>query len=179
MTRLEITGFKGIGALIISFLIYLIGVVNEAVVVLVFFMLLDVVTGLLRSWVTKSWDSTIGFSGVVKKIGVFVMIGMAASIEYMVISVGQDPKGLMLLGVTSFFIVNEVISILENCAQIGLPIPTVLFNALEKMHRDPSGKEQRLIRHPLLDRIDKKELMKENEALLVELNKMKEEERKE
>lgn len=179
MTRLEITGFKGIGALIISFLIYLIGVVNEAVVVLVFFMLLDVVTGLLRSWVTKSWDSTIGFSGVVKKIGVFVMIGMAASIEYMVISVGQDPKGLMLLGVTSFFIVNEGISILENCAQIGLPIPTVLFNALEKMHRDPSGKEQRLIRHPLLDRIDKKELMKENEALLVELNKMKEEERKE
>lgn len=179
MTRLEITGFKGIGALIISFLIYLIGVVNEAVVVLVFFMLLDVVTGLLRSWVTKSWDSTIGFSGVVKKIGVFVMIGMAASIEYMVISVGQDPKGLMLVGVTSFFIVNEGISILENCAQIGLPIPSVLFNALEKMHRDPSGKEQRLIRHPLLDRMDKKELMKENESLLTELTKLKEEERKE
>lgn len=178
MTRLEVTGFKGIGALFISFLIYLIGVINEAVVVLMFFMILDGVTGLLRSYVTKSWDSTIGFAGVVKKLGVFVMIGMAAGIEYMVISVGQDSHGVVLLGVTSFFIVNEGISILENCAQIGLPIPAVLFNALEKMHRDPSGKEQRLIRSPMLDRIDKKELMKENEALLTQLNKKKEEEKK-
>lgn len=179
MTRLEVTGVKSIGALVISFAIYLIGVINEAVVVLVFFMLLDVVTGLLRSWVTKSWDSTIGFSGIVKKIGVFVMIGMAAAIEYMIMSVGQDSHSLVILGVTSFFIVNEGISILENCAQIGLPIPAVLFNALEKMHRDPSGKEQRLIRHPMLDRIDKKELLKENEALHNQLNKKKEEEKKE
>ncbi|WP_243458229.1 holin family protein [Sporosarcina sp. Te-1] len=173
---MEVTGFKGVGALIVSFVIYLIDVINEAVVVLIFFMLLDVITGLLRSWVTKSWDSPIGFSGVVKKVGIFAMIGMAAAIEYMVMSVGQDPKGMMLLGVTSFFIVNEGISILENCAQIGLPIPAVLFNALEKMHRDPSGKEQRLVRSPMLDRIDKKELLKENEALLHQLNKKKEEE---
>lgn len=175
MTRMEVTGVKGIGALIVSFLIYLVDVVNEAIVVLVFFMLLDVVTGLLRSWVTKSWDSTIGFSGLVKKVGVLIMIGMAAAIEYMVISVGQDPKNLVILGVTSFFIVNEGISILENCAQIGLPVPAVLFNALEKMHRDPSGKEQRLVRHPMLDRIDKKELLKENEALQLQLKKKQEE----
>lgn len=174
MTRMEVTGFKGLGALIISFVIYMIDVVNEAVVVLVFFMFLDVITGLLRSWVTKSWDSTIGFAGVVKKLGVFVMIGMAAAVEYMVISVGQDPKSLVILGTTSFFIVNEGLSILENCAQMGLPIPAVLFNALEKMHRDPSGKDHRLVRHPILDRIDKKELLKENEALQHQLAKKKE-----
>lgn len=178
MTRLEVAGFKGIGALIISFAIYLIGVINEAVVVLMFFMLMDVITGLLRSWITKSWDSTIGFAGIVKKLGVFFMIGMAASIEYMIMSVGQDSHGMVLLGVTSFFIVNEGISILENWAQIGLPIPAVLFNSLEKMHRDPSGKEQRMIRSPMLDRIDKKELLKENETLLTQLNKKKEEEKK-
>ena len=174
MSRMELTGIKGIGALTISFIIYLIGVVNEAVVVLVFFMILDVITGLMRSWVTKSWDSTIGYVGVVKKIGVFVMIGMAAAIEYMVMAAGQDPKGLILLGVTSFFIVNEGISILENCAQIGLPIPAVLFNALAKMNRDPSGKELRLSRHPMLDRIDKKDLLKENEALHHQLQKREE-----
>ncbi|WP_251638960.1 holin family protein [Sporosarcina sp. NCCP-2716] len=175
MTRLQVTGFKSIGALVASFAMYMLNVINEAVVVLFFFMLLDVITGLLRSYITKSWDSTIGFAGVVKKLGVFVMIGMAAAIEFMVMSVGQDSHGLVLLGVTSFFIVNEGISILENCAQFGLPIPAVLFNALEKMHRDPSGKEQRLIRHPMLDRIDKKELLKENEALLNKLNQKEEE----
>ncbi|GKV69866.1 hypothetical protein NCCP2716_23640 [Sporosarcina sp. NCCP-2716] len=172
---MQVTGFKSIGALVASFAMYMLNVINEAVVVLFFFMLLDVITGLLRSYITKSWDSTIGFAGVVKKLGVFVMIGMAAAIEFMVMSVGQDSHGLVLLGVTSFFIVNEGISILENCAQFGLPIPAVLFNALEKMHRDPSGKEQRLIRHPMLDRIDKKELLKENEALLNKLNQKEEE----
>ena len=176
---MEVTGFKGIGALIISFIIYMIDVVNEAIVVLVFFMLLDLITGLLRSWVTKSLDSTIGFAGVVKKVAIFVMIGMAAAVEYMVMAAGQDPKGLLLLGVSSFFIVNEGISILENCAQIGLPIPAVLFNALEKLHRDPTGKDHRLERHPVMDRIDKQKLLKEQEALHYELQKLKAEKKKE
>lgn len=83
------------------------------------------------------------------------MIGMAAAVEYMVMSVGQDPNSLIILGVTSFLIVNEGLSVLENCAQMGLPIPAVLFNALEKMHRDPSGKDHRLVRHPMLDRMEK------------------------
>ncbi len=178
MIRMESAAVKSIGGLVISFLIYMIGVVNEAVIVLIFFMILDVVTGLLRSYITKSLDSTVGMVGVIKKFGVFVMIGMTAAIEYMVMATGQDPKGLMLVGVTSFFIANEGISILENWAQIGLPIPAFLFNALEKLHRDPSGKEQRLSRHPMLDRIDKTELLKENEALLSKLNQ-KEEEKKE
>jgi len=173
VTRMEVTGIKGLGALIVGFLIYMIDVVNEAIVVLVFFMLLDMITGLGRSWVTKSLDSTIGFQGVMKKFFILMMVGMAAALEYMLMAAGQDPKGLMLLGVSSFFIVNEGISILENCAQIGLPIPAVLFNALQKLHKDPTGKEQRLARHPLMDRIDKKELLKEQEALHQEIQKLK------
>jgi len=175
---MEVTGIKGLGALIVSFLIYMIDVVNEAIVVLVFFMLLDMITGLGRSWVTKSLDSTIGFQGVMKKFFILMMVGMAAALEYMLMAAGQDPKGLLLLGVSSFFIVNEGISILENCAQIGLPIPAVLFNALQKLHKDPSGKEQRLVRHPIMDRIDKKELLKEQEALLAEIQKLKEQKMK-
>lgn len=176
MTRLEVTGIKGLGALIVSFLIYMVDVVNEAVIVLVFFMIIDMITGLLRSWITKSFNSTTGFSGTIKKFFIILMVGMAASLEYLLISVGQDPKGVLLLGVTSFFIVNEGISILENCAQIGLPIPAVLFNALEKLHKDPTGKEQRLARHPMMDRVDKADLLKQNEILQHELQQLKKKE---
>lgn len=176
---MEITGVKGVVALIISFLIYMIDVVNEAIVVLVFFMILDMLTGLLRSWVTKTLDSTIGYAGIIKKVAIFVMIGMAAAVEYLVMVAGQDSKGLILLGVTSFFIANEGISVLENCAQIGLPIPAVLFNALEKLNRDPMGKDHRLERHPLMDRIDKQQLLKEQEALHYEIQKLKAEKKKE
>ncbi|WP_342578435.1 phage holin family protein [Psychrobacillus sp. FSL K6-2843] len=169
MTRLQITGFKSIGALIASFGMYMLHIVNEAIVVLVFFMLLDMVTGVLRSFLTKSWNSTVGMAGIIKKVAIFVLIGMAGAVEYIALSAGQDGKGLVILAVTSFFIVNEGISILENCAQLGLPIPPVLYNVLEKLHKDPVGKEQSILRHPAMERMDKVQLLKENEVLQQEL----------
>ena len=171
MTRLQITGFKSIGALIASFGMYMLQIVNEAIVVLVFLMLLDMVTGVMRSFMTKSWNSTVGMSGVIKKVAIFVLIGMAGAVEYVALSAGQDSKGLVILGVTSFFIVNECISILENSAQIGLPIPPILYNALEKLHKIPSGKEISVERHPEMARLDKVHLLKENEILQHELLK--------
>lgn len=171
MTRLGITGVKGVGAMLTSFAIYIIGIVNEAIVVLVFFMLLDMLTGLLRSYITKSWNSTVGMAGIIKKVAILILIGMAGGVEYIMISSGQNPKGLVILGVTSFFIVNEGISILENCAQLGLPIPPVLYNALDKLNKDPWGKEERLNRNPHLEKLDKIELIKENEILQQEIKK--------
>lgn len=176
MTRLQVAGFKSISALIASFTMYMMSVINEAIVVLVFLMFLDMASGVMRSFMTKSWNSTVGMSGVIKKVAVLLLIGMAGAIEYMVMSIGQDSKGIIIIGVTSFFIVNEGISILENCAQIGLPIPPILYNALEKLHKDPYGKEKRMERHPEMDRIDKVALLKENEILQHELKKEKERE---
>ncbi|PIC88441.1 holin [Sporosarcina sp. P21c] len=173
MSRMQVTGIKGIGALIASFTMYMMDIVNEALVVLVFLMLVDMITGVMRSFMTKSWNSTVGVSGIIKKVAVILLIGMAGAIEYMMQSVGQDSKGVLILGVTSFFILNEGISILENCAQLGLPIPPILFNALEKLHRDPYGKENQVARNPDMDRIDKVAIMKENEILQNELKKEK------
>ena len=174
MTRLQIAGFKSVSALIASFTMYMLNVINEAIIVLVFLMFLDMLSGIMRSFMTKSWNSTVGMSGVIKKVAVILLIGMSGAIEYMIISIGQDSKGIIIIGVTSFFIVNEGISILENCAQIGLPIPPILYNALEKLHKDPYGKEKRLERHPEMDMLDKAALLKENEILQQELKKGKE-----
>lgn len=173
MTRLQVTGLKSIGALVASFTMFMLDIINEALIVLVFLMLVDMATGVMRAILTKSVNSTIGSAGIVKKFASILLIGMAGAIEYMLMSVGQDSKGVLILGVTSFFIVNEGISILENCAQLGLPIPPILYNALEKLHKDPDGKEKRLARNPEMDRIDKVELLKENEQLHTELTKEK------
>lgn len=169
MSRLEVAGAKSIGALVISFVVYIAGIVNEAVVVLVFFMIMDMISGLLRAWLTKSLNSTLGTAGIIKKIAIMMLVGMAGGLEYIMISVGQDPKGIIVLGVTSFFIVNECISILENCAQIGAPIPPVLYNALEKLNKEPFGKEQVIKRNPHLEEMDRIQLIKENEVLQKEI----------
>ncbi|WP_404335880.1 holin family protein [Planococcus rifietoensis] len=152
---------KGIMATITSFAVYLAGLIDAATVVLLFFMFLDMVTGLLRAWMTKSLNSTLGLAGLIKKFAVFVVLAMTAGIEYFFIHMGQDTNGLLILGVASFFVVNEGLSILENCAQMGLPIPPVLYNALDKLNRDPGGKEQQLLRDPVLEQIDKATLLKE------------------
>lgn len=152
---------KGIMATITSFAVYLAGLIDAATVVLLFFMFLDMVTGLLRAWMTKSLNSTLGLAGLIKKFAVFVVLAMTAGIEYFFIHMGQDTNGLLILGVASFFVVNEGLSILENCAQMGLPIPPVLYNALDKLNRDPGGKEQQLLRDPVLEQIDKAALLKE------------------
>lgn len=152
---------KGIMATITSFAVYLAGLIDAATVVLLFFMFLDMITGLLRAWMTKSLNSTLGLAGLIKKFAVFVVLAMTAGIEYFFIHMGQDTNGLLILGVASFFVVNEGLSILENCAQMGLPIPPVLYNALDKLNRDPGGKEQQLLRDPVLEQIDKAALLKE------------------
>lgn len=161
MLRWEVTAVKGFLATITSFAVYLAGLINEATVVLLFFMFLDIITGLLRAWLTKSLNSTLGMAGLIKKFAVFVVLAMTAGIEYFFIHMGQDTNGIIIMGVASFFIVNESLSILENCAQMGLPIPPMLYNALDKLNRDPGGKEQALSRDPVLEKIDKAVLIKE------------------
>ncbi|WP_167578629.1 phage holin family protein [Jeotgalibacillus proteolyticus] len=160
---------KSILALVTGFTVYISGVINEATVILVFFMFLDFISGMLRGWLTKSLNSTIGLAGLIKKFAVIVILAMTAGLEYFFMHMGQDTGGLIILTVSSFFIVNEGLSILENCAQLGLPIPPILYNSLEKLNRDPSGKEQAIIRDPLLDKIDKAVLLKEVKQNQVEI----------
>jgi len=170
MKRMEVLGVKGILASFTSFFVYIMGLMNEVIVVLIFFMVLDFITGMFRAYMTKTLNSTVGMVGIFKKIGILIVLGVAGGIEYIFISMGQNPNGLVLLGVASFFVVNEGLSILENCAQLGLPIPSVIFNALEKLHMDPVGKEASLERDRTLDKADKKELLKENQVLQQEVN---------
>jgi len=161
MLRWEVAAVKGFLAALTSFAVYLAGLINEATVVLLFFMFLDMITGMLRAWMTKSLNSTLGMAGLIKKFAVFVVLAMTAGIEYFFIHMGQDTNGIIIMGVASFFIVNEGLSILENCAQMGLPIPPILYNALDKLNKDPGGKEQKLLRDPMLETIDKAVLIKE------------------
>ena len=171
LSRWEGTLVKGSLSLVTGFCLYIGNVINEVTVILVFFMFLDFISGLLRGWLTKTLNSTIGLAGLIKKFSVFVILGMTAGLEYFFIHMGQNTGGLIILAVSSFFIVNEGLSILENCAQIGLPIPPILYNSLEKLNRDPSGKEHSLQRDPILEEKDKATLLKEFKQVQQEVAK--------
>lgn len=126
-----------------TFVSYLLGTVNELVIVLMFFMLIDLLTGVMRSFITKTANSTVCLKGIFKKVMMLFVIWVSAGIEFTLVHIGMETNKLITVMVTCFFIVNEGISILENAGQMGLPIPKVLKNALEKLNEYSGGNDEK------------------------------------
>ncbi len=114
-----------IGALIT----WLFGGWDIAVVVLVMFLVLDYATGLIRAWINKELSSDIGFRGITRKLTIFVLLIVAVALDRMMNSGTWVFRTL----VCYYFISNEGLSLIENCAALGVPIPQKLQDALEQL----------------------------------------------
>ena len=132
---------KGPLTAIATFTSYMFGMFSEILMVLIVVMVLDYSTGIMRGILTKSLNSTVGLKGLFKKVTMLIIIGLAACIQYVLESLGMDTGNLLVVTVISFFIINEGLSVLENSAQLGVPLPAILIEALEKL-QVVGGKEQ-------------------------------------
>lgn len=91
-------------------------------------MVLDVVSGFLSAFINSTLSSDVSLRGMAKKAMVLLLVTMAAWLQPLV---GLDALDDL---VTGFFIAHEGLSILENAANAGLPIPAVLRAALAKLN---------------------------------------------
>lgn len=109
--------------------------------VLVGVMTLDYVTGLITGVMGVSnkteggrLSSRAAFEGLMRKVMVLLVVMLAALLDLAV----QSGAGISFSAVTGatclWFIASEGVSILENAAHMGLPVPEVLTRALETMH---------------------------------------------
>lgn len=94
---------------------------------LVLLMFLDVITGLIAAFISKEVSSTASFKGMAKKAQMLFGLGLAATLEPYS---GRIPLTELY---AMFFIAFEGLSILENMARSGLPIPEQLRESLEKL----------------------------------------------
>ena len=110
-----------------------------ALLLLVFCIVLDYVTGMTRAWMKGELSSGVGIRGFVKKLCYIlgVAVGFAADL---LISLLADNLGLTVdipavlgLTVTLMLSLNELISVAENLGQIGVPMPAALTGALQKL----------------------------------------------
>lgn len=113
---------------------YLLGGWDILMPTIIIFMILDYVSGVSASWLTKSLSSEIGYKGLLKKCMIIVMIIMSVRLD----SILGDEM-IFRNVVTFFYISNEGISIIENCVKLGLPIPTKIKNALEQIKEENNG----------------------------------------
>lgn len=94
--------------------------------VLLAFVIIDYFTGLLASGVEGKLSSKIGFRGIAKKLMIFVIVAVGHLVDQ-TIGDGHMVRDAVIF----FFLGNELLSILENAGRTGLPLPTVLSNAVD------------------------------------------------
>ena len=86
----------------------------------------------MAACVQKRLSSEIGFKGIAKKVTIFLLVAIANMIDINIIKTGNAAR----TAVVFFYISNEGISILENAALIGLPIPKKLKAMLLQINKE-------------------------------------------
>lgn len=119
---------------------------DAALHVLVFFMATDYLSGLIVAGVFKKSDksengaleSRAGFKGLLRKGMTLAVVGLAAQLD---ILIGTN---FVRNATVIAFVVNKTLSVTENAALMGVPIPPVLKNSLEVLTRKAEQTEPKL-----------------------------------
>lgn len=124
--------FAGIG----GWLGWFLGGCDGLLYALLAFVVIDYITGIMCAVVDKKLSSEVGFKGIFKKVLIFALVGIGHIFDTRVIGSGS----VMRTAVIFFYLSNEGVSLLENAAYLGLPIPQKLKSVLEQLH-DRAEKE--------------------------------------
>lgn len=126
--------FAGLG----GFLGWFLGGMDGFLYALIAFVVIDYLTGVMCAIADKTLSSNVGFKGIFRKVLIFVMVGVGHMIDTYIINDG----GMLRTAVIFFYLSNEGLSMLENAAHLGLPIPEKLKEVLAQLHnRNNEDKE--------------------------------------
>ena len=109
---------------------YFLGGMDGLMIALIVMMTLDYISGVMCAIIDKKLSSAVGFKGICKKVFILMLVGVAHIIDLHVGGTGSALRGAVIC----FYMSNEGLSLLENAAHIGLPIPDKLRDILIQLH---------------------------------------------
>ena len=109
---------------------YFLGGFDTMLITLLIFMLIDYITGVLVAIKKKKLSSKIGFDGILKKGFIILFVG---TVNLLGVAMGIDELRYLII---SFYLANEGISIIENGAKLGVPIPQKILDVLHQLKDD-------------------------------------------
>lgn len=115
---------------------YLWGGWDAVLLALVVLASLDYVSGVIAAWNRRELDSRVGSRGIARKVGMFVVVAVANIID----QTGVVGEPILRTVTTWWYIGNEALSIIENLADIGVPIPERLLSALASLRGEEAQK---------------------------------------
>ena len=116
---------------------YFLGGCDGLLIALVVFVAVDYVTGVMCAISDKKLSSEVGFKGICRKVLIFLLVGIANILDMQVIGTGS----VLRTAVIFFYLSNEGVSLLENAAHLGLPVPEKMKDILAQLH-DRAEKEE-------------------------------------
>lgn len=90
---------------------------------------MDVITGLMAGYITRTLDSNISYRGLMKKAAVIVLV---AGSGYLGTALKLPGDAIVPTAIAGFYSMHEAVSILENLVRADLPLPQVLKNAIKQ-----------------------------------------------
>ena len=126
-------------AVIGGWLGYFLGGCDGLLYALIAFVVIDYLTGVMCAINDKTLSSEVGFRGICRKVLIFLLVGIANILDVHVIGAGS----VLRTAVIFFYISNEGVSLLENAAHLGLPVPQKIKAVLEQLHDRAEDEEER------------------------------------
>lgn len=118
--------FTGVG----GWLGWFLGGCDGLLYALIAFVVIDYLTGVMCAINDHNLSSEVGFRGICRKVLIFLLVGIANILDIQVIGAGS----VLRTAVIFFYISNEGVSLLENAAHLGLPVPEAIKVVLEQLH---------------------------------------------
>lgn len=137
---------KGVLTAAMATLMAYLGHLVIPIIVLATVMMLDYGTGIAKAWVKGDLSSKIGVIGILKKIGYLVVVAVGMIVDWIVqagmaeLHIDFKLEFLFAMLVIIWLILNELISILENVAAIGAPVPKWLTKIIAKLKDQAEAK---------------------------------------
>ena len=116
---------------------YFLGGCDGLLYALIAFVVIDYITGVMCAIADKTLSSEVGFKGICRKVLIFLLVGIDNIIDVQVLGA----PGVLRTAVIFFYLSNEGVSLLENAAHLGLPVPDAIKTVLEQLHNRSDGKE--------------------------------------
>ena len=133
-----------------AFLSAKLGILFPVLLILAGMMVVDYISGMMASKVEAiehpddknyGWSSKKGAIGIAKKVGYLFIVAVAMTVDWLVlhvtavIGVTVTAKALFSLLVAVWYILNELLSIIENAGRMGVNVPEWLCKYIAVLKR--------------------------------------------
>ena len=111
--------------------IYLLGGWDVALQCLLLAIVFDYISGMIKAFHTKTLSSKIGFQGILKKVGILLIVMLGVLVDRV-----TGNTGAVRTLVIYYFVASEGLSVIENLGQCGVPIPASIKKALKALNKE-------------------------------------------